>query len=260
MSKKTYKQRQLIAIYALMKYLRLTYRGIISFLEIVPKVLELLGLKKIQNFTTIQKFVKRFDKINKLINLRKPNSIIAIDASGFSSDYASKYYTDRIKGKSLIKTYIKNSICIDTKSQAIVSSITSIGPKHDNLDFIPLIENAGLKPAFVVADKGYDCENNHRFVNRLNAISMIPVKCNVRRGKYRHKMQKRFDERIYHQRSKVETVFSVMKRKFGGTIYSRNQKMQVLEVSWINFVYNLHRTVQINICTLWMISTKPESE
>ncbi|VVB61222.1 Uncharacterised protein [uncultured archaeon] len=91
----------------------------------------------------------------------------------------------------------------------------------------------------------------------LNAISMIPIKSNVRRGKYRHKMQKRFDERIYHQRSKAETVFSVMKRKFGGTIYSRNQRMQVLEVSWINFVYNLHRSVQVKICTLWMISTEP---
>ncbi len=255
MSKKTYKQRQIISIYALMKYLKSNYRGVIGILELMPELLKVLGLKQIPHFTTIQKFVQRFGKINKLISIQKPIDIVAIDASGFSSDYASKYYADRIKGKSLVKNYVKDSICIDTKSQIIISSITSIGPRNDNPDFIPLL--AGLRPAIVVADKGYDCENNHKFVNMLNSVSMIPVKNNVRRGKYRHKMQKRFDERIYHQRSKVETVFSVMKRKFGGTIYSRTKKMQVLEVSWINFVYNLHRTVQSKLCTLWMISTEP---
>ncbi|VVB61220.1 Uncharacterised protein [uncultured archaeon] len=109
-SKKMYKQSQLISVYALMKYLRQTFRGIISILEIMPKLLDLLGLKQIPHFTTVQKFVQRFDKINKLISIRKPIDIIAIDASGFSSDYASKYYADRIKGESLVKNYVKNSI------------------------------------------------------------------------------------------------------------------------------------------------------
>ncbi|MCD6279144.1 hypothetical protein J7J26_00005, partial [Candidatus Micrarchaeota archaeon] len=47
----------------------------------------------------------------------------------------------------------------------------------------------------------------------------------------------------YHQRSKVETVFSVIKRKFGDELYARNINMRKKEVKLKHLVYNLYRKI-----------------
>ena len=261
-SKHTYTQHQLIAIYALMKYTKSHYRDIIDLLEVMPEIRQAIGFDEVPHFTTTQKFIQRFGggRIDRLISAQTkhiPEAVLGIDASGFSSDYASVYYTLRIKGKVSIKKHVKNTICIDTFKQMIVSSVVSIGPKNDNRDFVPVLEKSVTHPVVVVADKGYDSNANHKYVDSINSVSMIPVKKNVRRGKYRWKMHARFTELVYHRRSLTETVFSVIKRKFGEYIYARSEKMQVVEVSFMNFVYNLHRLVQAPVVIVWMISTEP---
>ena len=261
-SKHIYTQHQMIAIVCLMKYTKSHYRDTIDLIEPMEPIKSMLDLNHLPHFTTIQKFVRRFGeaKIERLIRSLIKNhreSILAVDASGFSSDYASRYYTFRIKGETFAKHYVKNSICIDVFGQKIVSAIVSIGPKNDTRDFIPVLEKSPTRPVVVVADKGYDSEANHKFVNSLRSVSMIPIKSNVHHGLYRKKMQKRFSELIYHKRCLVETVFSVMKRKFGGSVYARSDEMRIKEVCWINFVYNLHRQVVISISCLWMFSTEP---
>lgn len=260
-SKHTYTQHQLIAVYALMRYTKPHYRDIVSLLELMPDVQKILGLSRIPHYTTIQKFIHRFgqERIDALISVQTSHiheSVLGIDASGFSSDYASKYYTLRIKGEYAVKHFVKDSLCIDVFSKLITSSVVCIGPRNDNKDFIPLLRKSLTHPAVVVADKGYDSEDNHRYVDSLHAVSMIPVKINVHRGKYRHKMQKRFSELVYHRRSLTETVFSVIKRVLGSVAYAKSDRTRVIEVCWMNYTYNLHRLVQMQV-VVWMISTEP---
>ncbi len=45
-------------------------------------------------------------------------------------------------------------------------------------------------------------------------------------GKYRKLMSKEFDETLYHERNKTETVFSVVKRRFDSEIKSYNDAMK----------------------------------
>ncbi|MCK5474699.1 MAG: IS5 family transposase, partial [Candidatus Aenigmarchaeota archaeon] len=251
-SKHAYTQHQLITIYALMKYTKSHYRNIIDLLEVMPEIRHAIGFGELPHFTTTQKFIQRFGdgRIDRLISVQTKHiheAVLGIDASGFSSDYASVYYTLRIKGKISIKKHVKNTICIDTFRQMIVSSIVSIGPKNDNRDFVPVLEKSATHPVVVVADKGYDSNANHKFVDSKKSVSMIPVKKNVRRGKYRWKMHALFLDPVYHRRSLTETVFSAIKRKFGEYVYARSEKMQVVEVSFMNFVYNLHRLVQVQV-------------
>ncbi len=149
-----------------------------------------------------------------------PEAVLGIDASGFSSDYASVYYTPRNKGKASIKKYVKNTICIDTFRQMIASSVVSLGSKNDNRDFVPVLKKSATTPVVVVADKGYDANKNHKYVDSIGSISMIPVKKNVRHGMYRWKIHTIFSELVYRRRSLNETVFSVIKRKFGECIYA----------------------------------------
>ncbi len=39
-------------------------------------------------------------------------------------------------------------------------------------------------------------------------------------------MRREFDESLYHQRNKTETIFSVVKRRFGSEIKSYNDTMK----------------------------------
>ena len=264
-SKHTYTQHQLIAMYALMKYTKSHYRDIVELLEVMPEIKQVLGFDELPHFTTTQKFIQKFGcvKINRLLKAQTNHiqeAILGIDASGFSSDYASKYYTLRIKGVVSIKRCVKNTICIDAFKQMIVSSIVSIGPKNDNRDFIPVLQKSATQPVVVVADKGYDANKNHKYVDSIGSVSMIPVKKNVRRGKYRWKMHAKFTELVYHRRSLTETVFSVIKRKFSESVYAKKEEMQIVEVAFMNFVYfetcfkSLKRTSCIGFmttCTGW---------
>jgi hypothetical protein len=54
-------------------------------------------------------------------------------------------------------------------------------------------------------------------------------------------MVKLFDPDQYHQRNKVETVFSVLKRKFGESLKARKYRLQIKEIKIKVVVYNLSR-------------------
>jgi hypothetical protein len=58
-------------------------------------------------------------------------------------------------------------------------------------------------------------------------------------------MVKLFDSDQYHQRNKVETVFSVVKRKFGESLKARKYRLQVKEIKIKEILYNLSRMMKL---------------
>ncbi|MDH5416516.1 MAG: hypothetical protein OEW86_00825 [Nitrosopumilus sp.] len=110
----------------------------------------------------------------------------------------------------------------------------------------------------MVLDKGYDAELVHQMIRNENTIYMIPTKnksCLISRtkGRYRKIMRREFDELLYHQRNKTETIFSVTKRKFGSEIKPYNDSMKEKELLYRVLSYNCHRMCVIS-ALLWMIS------
>ena len=106
----------------------------------------------------------------------------------------------------------------------------------------------------VVADKGYDSEDNHTFVREsLHAFSIIParyVHVPIWRthGKYRKQMKRGYSKILYHQRNKNETIISVIKRLFGEQITSsRLIRTQNRELSFRCIAYNMHRLTDLVI-------------
>ena len=69
-------------------------------------------------------------------------------------------------------------------------------------------------------------------------------------------MKRQFDWEMYGQRSKTETVFSVIKRMFGSGATSHTQ-MREKELVYRVLAYNCHRTCVISYVVLVMISRKP---
>jgi len=195
-SKHTYTQHKLMALICLMKRLRIDYRLFTSILKLMPTIRLILGLKSIPHFTTLQKFFKRLesriideimDFTVELFDINEP--WVALDGTGHSCDQASLYYTDKIKkqNKKWRKSFTKNQIAIDTKTQVILAHRVAKGPRHDSKDAVPLIRKVKkFNPRGFSLDKAYDIEKIHEAINEeLGATNMIPRKKGAKNGKYR---------------------------------------------------------------------------
>ncbi len=111
----------------------------------------------------------------------------------------------------------------------------------------------------MVLGKGYDAEPMHKMIGDENVISMIPVRgdnlISDTHGKYRKSMRREFDETLYHERNKTETIFSVVKRRFDSEIKSYDDSMKTKELLYRVLACNCHRMCLMSL-VLIMISRK----
>ena len=238
----------------------------------MPEVMKAIGLYQLPHFTTIQKFMKRFSRyrfdriLSHSIDLfNTDNCIIAIDGTGYSTSRFSSYYSMRTNKHESRKSIVQSIAVVDTKRLFIASHHSAVKWGHENTFFRPLVYTASKKLdiRYVLGDKAYDSELNHEWVNdAIGAQSIIPVKVGWKNGTvngyYRKRLAKRFNDRIYHRRSLVETVFSTVKRRFGSTLQSRLPVQQNKEVGLLCVVYNVYRRVSMSF-SYWLImfSTGP---
>lgn len=245
-SNKIYCNHQKLVLLVLRQKLKLTYRGLIEWLEVTGEVCLLLGLTEIPDHSTLVKFDKRISAslLNGLINMKEAKTI-AVDSSGFETETKSYHYRTvyNMNSKQKYRRYLKVSLAIDTDKQLVLSNKIRMGPRNDNIDFKPLIKNLSAK--FIVADKGYDSRANRRYVLSKKAYPHIPYRKWSGATYEKRNVKLNFDESVYHQRSKVETVFSVIKRKYDSIVRGKSFESQKKEIICRLVAYNVDRKIKL---------------
>ena len=267
-SKHTFSVHQHIILLVLRQYESKSYEEMVEWLEVATEITQLLVLNTIPHFTTLQKAAARLSDIllhvaiGRFIGIVSPGMIFAgSDATGFEDRHCTPYYSYRC---SLRRSYTKMSAGSDMKTQIVCAVVIQHHPISHDIKHFPELFGQMITvavPWIFVLDKGYDAEWVHQMIQNQNILSLIPVRdrgCLISRtrGRYRKQMRRKFHQELYCQRNKCETIFSVIKRKFGSEIKSYRDTMKEKELLYRVLAYNCHRMCMIS-CLLWMISRKP---
>src|SRR5256885_4324302 len=132
------------------------------------------------------------------------------------------------------------------KQQIALAQRARQGPWVDTRALPGLVDAAARRAPvrLVLADAEFDSEANHLHIRHsLRAQSIIPAQPSrgVPQGTLRGQMYRNFPQKEYGQRAKVETVFSVVKRKLSARAPGRRLVRQVRQALLLGLTYNLYR-------------------
>ena len=262
-SKHQFTQPQLLAILCLMRYADWTFREAEVRLREHSELRAMLRLSSVPDHTTVYRFLRRLpdDIIDHVLGesvrrLRRSSrrgrrrACVAVDGTGLAPHSVSTYFIRRSEqqagGKTRYKHFLKWLIVVDVDRQIILAQRARQGPWCDTRALPGLVDAASRTTPIgvVLADAEFDSEANHRHVRgALGAHCIIPAKPRrgVPRGGIRYQMYRAFPRQLYGPRAKIETVFSVIKRKLSIKAPGRSLPMQTRQALLLGLAFNLYR-------------------
>jgi transposase len=172
----------------------------------------------------------------------------AIDSTGMSTVTYDRWFDQKHGALQAKHHWVKLHVMVGTATHVIASA--RVSPEGDAPQLPLLLERT--KRRFdvreVSADKAYSSVANHEVLDKLGVDAYIPFKVNAvinpkAAAWSRHLCAFVFNQEKflshYHRRSNAETVFSMVKRKFGGAVASRLPTAQVNEVLCKCLAHNL---------------------
>ncbi|HLG29710.1 MAG TPA: hypothetical protein VI387_05820 [Candidatus Brocadiales bacterium] len=201
-----------------------------------------LYFKDVPECTTLIKFVQRIpfwlkSKITALSAGLEPAEYGSIDSTGLSRSNASEHYIKRIDRDKPIKRPLKLSMYVSKRR--IFSFRLRAKWRGDTKDVPYLLDKAAVLADINCLDKGYDANWVHEEFRDRGLYSIIPVRKNCRRGRYRKEMQDFFDLSQYWERNSSEYNNSSLKRRFGDFVRSIDFRAQHSEVAARIILHNL---------------------
>lgn len=205
--------------------------------------------------------------------LKAIETTFAVDSTGFSTTVYDRWF-DYKYGRDMKRAkYLKAHYAIGTSTN-IVTSVEVTDQDSADCPRLPSLVNTTAKRFNVVdvsADKAYLSNKNLVAIDAVGAVPYIPFKSNsghdgsAQWKKLWHLFNFKRDEFLehYHQRSNVESTFSAVKRKLGGSVRSKMYDAQVNEILCKTLAYNLtclvHEMFELGIDPVfWKCGTNPE--
>ena len=172
--------------------------------------------------------------------LKAMESTFACDSTGFSGCRFEKWYDHKFGDIKIQRTWVKAHIMTGTNTNVITAVEIHGKDSSDNTNFQPLLATTALNfnISEVCADLAYSSHGSLEAVAALNAKPLIPFKKNASAvsgglwAKMFHYFNLKRDEFMsrYHQRSNVESTFSMVKAKFGDSCRSKTDTAMRNEV------------------------------
>ena len=181
----------------------------------------------------------------------------AVDSSGFASTTYNRWFDHKWGKERSEARWVKAHLMCGVNTH-VVTSVEVTPTETADAPQLPQLVNTTAKTfniSEVSADKAYSSRNNLHAIQAVNATPFIPFKSYSKGSqgsktfdglwaKMWHFYNFNRDAFLahYHKRSNVETTFSMIKGKFGGSVRSKSPVAQVNEV--------LCKILCHNICVL----------
>lgn len=194
--------------------------------------------------------------IQSAMPLKEVENDFAIDSSGFSTSRFARWFDFKWGKERKHKVWLKTHLISGVKTNVVTGVKVTEGTSNDSPHLKDLVnktaENFNLNE--VSGDKAYNSKENFKAIGEAGGTPFIPFKKNVtgKRAKnsvwrkmyhyfiYKHE---EFLEH-YHKRSNSETIFHMIKIKFGGQIKSKKQSAQFNELLLKVLAHNICVVIQ----------------
>ena len=175
----------------------------------------------------------------------------AVDTSGFATCRYRRWFNFKYGKESDYRIWLKAHIMCGVKTNIVTSAIITEPTMSDSPMMKYMVEETAENFSLneVSADKAYLSKKNMEMINDHGATPFIPFKSNSRslaRGspiwkKMYHYFNLHQEEfmKHYHKRSNIETVFHMIKTKFGESLKSKTKDAQVNELLCKIICHNL---------------------
>ena len=228
-----------------------SYREHVSYLEANPGSLHVCGLKAVPSKSCLhaaaKKMAEKQEILMEVIQRQAGSDAHASllgDASGFSINiYAD--WEDAKKGIIPRRQFVKLHILVAPHGRIAACMVTP-GTAHDSPIFREMFARVPDGDGHVMLDSAYDARANCNMIYDRGREPVIwPRRNHIAKGfnpraemlRWFRRDQEGF-EKVYHQRSLVESVFSSMKERFGSVVAAKTLPMQRLQVILRSICYN----------------------
>jgi hypothetical protein len=156
-----------------------------------------------------------------------------VDSTGLETHHVSSHFIRCTKRDSYRRRcWTKWAVVRDTRTHLIAACVVHQGPRYDFRDLPRLMADAHKHVRFaqILADSGYDSEDNPCFCRQTLEMGSTVIACNRRgraalpTGKYRRQMVQHFARKTYGNLWQVESVFSRNKRLLGSALRARSNR------------------------------------
>ncbi len=224
-SKHQFTQPQLLAILCLMRYEDWTFREAEVRLREHAELRAVLRLSSVPDYSTVYRFLQRLPddtmesalgesvrRLRRSSRRGRRRACVAVDGTGLAQHAVSTYFIRRVE------QHAGGPGLVDAASRSMPIGV-------------------------VLADAEFDSEANHRHVRgTLGAHSVIPNRRRgIPEGEFRYQMHRAFPRPLYGSRAKIETVFSVIKRKLSTKAPGRSLPTQMRQALLLGLAFNLYR-------------------
>jgi hypothetical protein len=219
------------------------------------RICSIVGLQLLPGKSTLQRYIQQIKmktllEINRILlaDLLKHKINLLIDASGIRIIGRSIWFSIRVKRDISRRECDKIHLAVGSDVLFICNWRISNGKCNDS-PYLRLLLAPFTLLGVVLADKGYSSRANYQFVADKHGAMFAPFKKNATgRSKGNPAWKVAFAlwqkirtiyESIYHQRSKIECVFSALKKRYGDRLLCRKQGMRRKEMALRFLAYNL---------------------